>query len=68
MWPATLPIGHRGPRSNPKENAMKNSVSQIKHFLFSLDPNKVRWITALATIAIGIVGINSPGAGSGIGG
>jgi hypothetical protein len=47
---------------------MKTTVSQFKRFIFSLDPNKVRLFAMLVSIAIGVVGINSPGAGSGIGG
>jgi hypothetical protein len=47
---------------------MQNTVTQIKQFVFSLDPNKVRLITVLATMVAGVVTICSPGAGSGIGG
>ena len=47
---------------------MKKAVSQIKHFVFALNPNQVRLLTLLASIAIGVVVVTSPGAGSGIGG
>ena len=47
---------------------MDKTVSQIKHFIFSLDLEKVRLLATLASIAVGVVVANSPGAGSGIGG
>lgn len=47
---------------------MQNTVTQIKRFVFSLDPNKVRLVTTLATLTAGFFTICSPGAGSGIGG
>lgn len=47
---------------------MQTTVTQIKRIVLSLDPNKVRLLTILASLTAGFFTICSPGAGSGIGG
>ena len=47
---------------------MNKTVSHLKSILFSLDPIKVQRLAILASLVLGVVVINSPGAGSGIGG